>query len=421
MEGSMKYLKLIMFSFLALLILLSSFNNLSFADTLDDKIQKIKDLIRESVPEPVYYEKLGWAYLRRYEQKSHINDIIYAIELFRKTALLDPDAFIYYSLGYAYFNLGDLERAQRAINKALLISPGYSLALNMQAAIYDVKGEYDKALEGYNESKRRRPQDEWIPYNLAWLYLSLGEYDQAMRYAKKALEINKDFIDVLHVVAEIYRYMGNPGEAVSVAEKILKTDPGQAGAYSLLSQAQYDLGFYDKAEMYAKKYTEINPDSGWGYELQAKVLKKQLKDKQMRRIIREAEDFYIYRLKKGANRYTYNLAWIYAYYDIDPKDALWYAKKTIEIEKTPNAFEVLALAYYKNFMYKEALTSINKAIRINANNADYWYLSGLILKAFGDMENAERSFNKSFSLGPITYHKEAELELAGSSEKEISI
>jgi len=92
------------------------------------------------------------------------------------------ESLAYANLGYAYFNLGDAERAVESFKKSLTIDPSRSDARLTLGYIYEKSGKTDLALLEYKEMLRYEPKNKMVLYNLASLLESSGRGKEAIKY-----------------------------------------------------------------------------------------------------------------------------------------------------------------------------------------------------------------------------------------------
>jgi len=206
----MKKALIIFFLFLSL----SAFKNIAYAETPIDacfNLNKAGDYKRaieagkiavEKYPEDVLaYSCLGVAYY-------NIGELKLAYENMKKAESLTNNKEI---LMYIYNRIGlILARMDYSDDALLYFSRSLNLArdlgntdmqadlLNNIAAIYDDKGELDKALSYYEESLslKTNEKDKAPTYNnIALIYYKKGDYQEVVEYFQKAIEMNEKYGD----------------------------------------------------------------------------------------------------------------------------------------------------------------------------------------------------------------------------------
>jgi tetratricopeptide (TPR) repeat protein len=159
--------------------------------------------------------KLALEHLKRAESlTSHKEDLMYIYGwiglIYHRMGYLD-DALLYHSRSLSLArDLGD--RRMQAAN------------LNNIAEIYRKKGEFDKALNYYEESLRLKTdeKEKATTYNnMALIYNKKGNYQKAVEYLKKAIEIGERYGDY-HGVSRWKFNLGNTYRKMKDYEKAEK-------------------------------------------------------------------------------------------------------------------------------------------------------------------------------------------------------
>jgi len=179
----------------------------------------------------------------------------------------DESAFRALEEGNVFFKDGKYDTALTMYEDFLAKNPGaYQVLLNI-GDCYREKGEYDKAIEKYNQltgqaasdpnmgknmgakglaaiglcylkqgklaesqdyfkkSIEMAPQDENLPYNVAEIYFSNQQIDEAIRYFEMAIQIKPEWPDPYFRVAYAYLNKGDTAKAAESLEKFIKLEP----------------------------------------------------------------------------------------------------------------------------------------------------------------------------------------------------
>jgi len=109
-------------------------------------LEKIREIKPNSVP---VLMALGKVYLVR-------NDILKIVEIYNRVLELEPNnTDAYYNLGILYYNSEDYEHAEKFLLRAIAIDNHLNSHLYL-AYLYEIKGEYDKAIEHLRSRIRNR-------------------------------------------------------------------------------------------------------------------------------------------------------------------------------------------------------------------------------------------------------------------------
>jgi serine/threonine protein kinase/Flp pilus assembly protein TadD len=174
-----------------------------------------------------------------------------AIPLFKHAIELDPNfALAYAKLAFAYFNVGEAERATEAARKAYELRDRVSELekFYIVGGYYTiVTGELDKDMEAGQLWIRTYPRD-WTPRNtLAQEYTYVTKFDQAMQEAREALRLNPNQAYPYGTLGWIYLNLGRYDEAKAVFESASKEGVDFGLNHSGLSAIAFIRG--DTAEM----------------------------------------------------------------------------------------------------------------------------------------------------------------------------
>lgn len=113
-----------------------------------DAIQKLEAILVENPEYGKAYNHLGWVYETQYR------DYKKAEEFYRKCILYSPEYTpVYGNLSITLSTLNKLEEQERLLNQALTI-PGIDkpTIFNEFGIMYEIKGDFDKAIEHYKKA-----------------------------------------------------------------------------------------------------------------------------------------------------------------------------------------------------------------------------------------------------------------------------
>jgi len=142
---------------------------------------------------------------------------------------LEPDnAIVLAILAEVYTDLGDLDAAQAAIDRALQLAPDNFIVQRndgylMEAGYYD----YDAAIDAYRRALQAAPTQVYAAFDLA----------------------------------RVYHYNGDYQEEVETLRQIVERNPENAAAYYQLGNAQWTiLGEFEQARNTLERCTSIAPN-----------------------------------------------------------------------------------------------------------------------------------------------------------------
>jgi adenylate cyclase len=152
-----------------------------------------------------------------------------AMNLAESSVRLDPrSSFGFAILSYVHAMEGQYEAAMEAAKKAVKLNPYDMGARGVLGICHLVIGEHRQAIELFSIAVQRGnsdPRYKWGALNAFSHYL-LGQYDASLSWAREALYLNPNHLQVLAVRAAALAQSGRTEEAARAAEVLLGNFPG---------------------------------------------------------------------------------------------------------------------------------------------------------------------------------------------------
>jgi adenylate cyclase len=152
-----------------------------------------------------------------------------AMELAESSVRLDPgSSFAFSILSYVHAMQGHYEAALDAANKAVELNPYDMGARGVLGLCHLVIGEHRQAIELFSMAVQRGntdPRYQWAALNAFSHYL-LGQYDASLSWAREALYLNPNHLQMLAVRAAALAQSGRTAEAATATEVLLRHFPG---------------------------------------------------------------------------------------------------------------------------------------------------------------------------------------------------
>ncbi len=155
----------------------------------------------------------------------------------------------------------DKEGARKALEEAIarddrLPSPQFQLA-----ALYELTGEYDKAIERYRRLQQLVPDNPIVLNNLAYaLAVRKNNVQEALPLAEKANELAKGKLpNVSDTLGWIYHLAGQDDKAVKLLEEAVRSGTGNADMHLHFAVVSAATGNKLAAEIALKRALEIDP------------------------------------------------------------------------------------------------------------------------------------------------------------------
>jgi serine/threonine protein kinase/Flp pilus assembly protein TadD len=187
-----------------------------------------------------------------------------AIRYYNAALALRPDnPGVYFNLGIAHWNKGEVSRAGAALRKAISLKPQYKKArdvliqaswkqFNLGLALAK-QGKLGEAIAAFRTGIEFNPNDGQARNDLAWWLgtcadLKLRNPDQAVAHAKKAVKLDRHNGDYWHTLGVAYCRTGAWKAATRALEKAMKfRKGGDSFDWFFLAMAHWQLGEKAKA------------------------------------------------------------------------------------------------------------------------------------------------------------------------------
>jgi adenylate cyclase len=188
------------------------------AIALDPKLSIARAYLATIMVQGVHY---GWIQSNRELWAS-------AMELAESSVRLDPrSSFAFSILAYMHVMQGRYEAAQEAVRRAVELNPYDMGARGVQGICHLVVGEHREAIELFSMAVQRGTSDP--RYQLAALtafgHYLLGRYDAALSWAREALYLNPNHLQVLALRAAALVQSGRAEEAAKARDVLLHQYP----------------------------------------------------------------------------------------------------------------------------------------------------------------------------------------------------
>src|SRR5882757_5546474 len=152
-----------------------------------------------------------------------------AMSLAESSVRLDPrSSFAFAILSYVHAMDGNYEAAMEAAKRAVKLNPYDMGARGVLGIAHLVIGEHRQAIELFSAAVQRGnsdPRYKWAALNAFSHYL-VGQYDASLSWAREALYLNPNHLQVLAVRAAALAQLGRAEEAAKAAQVLLGNFPG---------------------------------------------------------------------------------------------------------------------------------------------------------------------------------------------------
>ena len=130
--------------------------------------------------------------------------------------------------GIAYRNKGDYEHAIQDFNQAIQMNPNDDKVLNNRGAAYMNQGDYDHAIQDYDQAIKLNPDYFIAIKNRGAAYVNKGDYTHAMLDYDHALKLNPGHPVVLQTRGILHFFIQDFQGALNDERDALQVDPSDA-------------------------------------------------------------------------------------------------------------------------------------------------------------------------------------------------
>jgi tetratricopeptide (TPR) repeat protein len=260
------------------------------------------------------------------------------------------------------------------------------------------KGEYEGAVNAYNEALKVNHDDIDIYYKRGCAYYNLEDYEQAIHDYNQVLKFNPDFPSIYHKLGNIHYYLGNYDGAIEDYTLAIKINSYDSTAYKNRAYVRSKIGDYQGAIEDYTQAIKISPDNASQNLDQANQNRNEL-DYYHNNSLENSQDADSYRNRA---KFRYDLG--------DYQGAIQDYTQVIILDPHDfNAYHCRGNVRFDLGDYEAAIQDYSQALGINPYDADAFYQRGNTRYLLKDKSGAIEDFRKATDLyqkkGNFTQHK----------------
>jgi len=189
-------------------------------------------------------------------------DVVLLKEAFYRHALRKnpDDVWVYYELGNALRDKGQLLEAIRQYRAALEHDPRHAPTRNNLGVLLAAEGNMDEAMSQYRQALRFEPDFFDAHFNLGNALRSKGRLDAAIARYREVLRLEPTLAEAHSNLGEILASQGKLEEAIGQFRTAVGIKPGSAEAHNNLGAALALEGRLDEAIGHFRQALELEPD-----------------------------------------------------------------------------------------------------------------------------------------------------------------
>jgi tetratricopeptide (TPR) repeat protein len=164
------------------------------------------------------------------------------------------------NLGILAGRKGNYDLAIENFQRALLIDPKHSIALQNLGSAYRQKKDWPQAQSALERALTLDPDDPEANYNLGMVYAQQNDTERAYAYLQKAIVRRPSYPEALNNLGILYLRTDRTREAIQSFEQSIRVAPGYDQAYLNLARVYSIEGDREKAKSVLHELLEQSPD-----------------------------------------------------------------------------------------------------------------------------------------------------------------
>jgi len=205
-------------------------------------------------PEVDAKHNLGKALLAQGDRQSALKTLLEAVES-------DPEnEKLHDTIGIAYADLGQMEKAEFHLKRALQIKPDFSDAVNHLGLVYYRQNKVGQAIEMFTRAGDDfMYQQRFDAYNnLGNVYFFLGQHQKALEAYRKALQVFPQYTPAHENMGMTYEALRDWDSAIEAYRSSIQHDPNYPLSYLRLANLFLKFKRYDDARELVLKAMEVD-------------------------------------------------------------------------------------------------------------------------------------------------------------------
>ncbi|WP_448584471.1 SPOR domain-containing protein [Thermocrinis sp.] len=205
---------------------------------------------------------------------------------FLATQMAPNEPKVWNSLGMAYMEVLEYDKAEKAFNKALEVDKKFTEAKLNLGILHFRKKDYERALKELKEalSDEAFPNKHVAFYYLARIYKTMDNQNLYLENLKKATIYNPMFLDAQLELANAYEELGDYKSALDVYRNLVSNGLNSPQIELNMAWLMFHLGDYENAKHYVKRIIE-NRQAETTLRTQAYNLLSQILIKEQERLL----------------------------------------------------------------------------------------------------------------------------------------
>jgi tetratricopeptide (TPR) repeat protein len=164
-------------------------------------------------------------------------------------------------LAFLLKETGAVSEALKVLEDGLRQRPGTKEWVLALSSLYEEAHRIPEAETLLRNAVEENPLDRELLFSLVMILDKMGQRQEAVEFAKKALEVDADYVPALNYLGYTYAEEGiNLEEAERLVAKALSQEPDDGYITDSMGWVYYKKGEFDKAISYLEKARELTPE-----------------------------------------------------------------------------------------------------------------------------------------------------------------
>ncbi|MCU0913629.1 MAG: tetratricopeptide repeat protein [Planctomycetes bacterium] len=200
-------------------------------------------------------------YLQRFGVPENSPNSIYMKNLTKRQTI----GCFFNNLGNVYSEIGDMDTALVALERAAAINPALSESRANLGNLYLQKGRVNEAVQQYRAALQLNPGDPKTYNNLGNAYTALQEWNAAGGSYRQAIQLDPNFADAYRNLALLLTRQEQYGLALSELNRALTLDGKNPRVYIQIGELYYRMGSYERGLQGFGKALALKADAPEAY------------------------------------------------------------------------------------------------------------------------------------------------------------
>ncbi len=372
----------------------------------------------------VYYYLLSEMEMHRHHPKESLENLNHAIEK-------NPSqSYLWYKRGFLYALMGEIEKSEADVVKALEINPEDVSSLILLGKIRQGQQKWSEAVSCYQKALKKEPASEEANSLLTEAYVAQKDYRAALESIKLWRKSDPESLEPLFYKASLYQnFLKNRRAAVEAYENILEIDSENLKAMTALADLYVELKDEKKLLEIFKSMEEVSPNDT---SIKVKIALIYYEHKQYDQAIEKFQE--LLQINPGDDRVVYYLGVMdenlnrdqeaitqfekiklsSSYYkdaslhlaflkrrDGKEDEAIQILQSSLKAKpEVSSLYQYLAEIYRDRKDYKQALEILRKGIGRTSDKEQLLYLLGVTQDKAGQFEEAIKTMRKVMEMNP---------------------